>query len=259
MQDLIVFDLCGPMAHFRKYYTNSSSLSYSFPPRTTLMGVVAAILGWERDSYYEKLGPDAGRFAVATKVPVRKIMQTVNYVRTKEGDLRKFHEGVPGTQIPMEILLPGLGHRKLVYRIYFTHKDKGILDELEEWLQKGSSYYPLYLGISEFLASPRLVARLGKDKIISLSPGIFQPVTSVCNADLIEAVDFQPGAGDLQYIREKAPLSFGAGREIRPPASFIYEKNQRPLWAKFREPVYKITYAGGEEVVAFMEAGGSWV
>ena len=80
-----VFDLTGSMAHFRKYYTNSSSLTYGFPPRSVLMGVVAAVLGMERDSYYETL--DRGRFSVAVKVPGRRLMQTVNYTRTKKEDL----------------------------------------------------------------------------------------------------------------------------------------------------------------------------
>lgn len=49
----LVFDLKGKFAHFRKFYTNSSSLSYLVPPRTVIEGMVAAILGFERDSYYD--------------------------------------------------------------------------------------------------------------------------------------------------------------------------------------------------------------
>lgn len=55
---IIIFELWGKFAHFRKFYTNSSSLSYSVPPRTTIEGIIAAILGYERDSYYEKFNPD---------------------------------------------------------------------------------------------------------------------------------------------------------------------------------------------------------
>ncbi|HBM79479.1 MAG TPA: CRISPR-associated protein Cas5, partial [Clostridiaceae bacterium] len=43
----------GKMAHFRKYYSNSSALSYFIPPRTTIIGIVAGFLGYERDTYYE--------------------------------------------------------------------------------------------------------------------------------------------------------------------------------------------------------------
>ncbi len=102
MIHVAIFDLLGPLAHFRQYYTNSSSLSYAFPPRTVLMGTVAAILGWERDSYHEELGLDEARFAVVVKVPVRRLIQTVNYVRTKKEDIERLRKlgvvgGYPGT------------------------------------------------------------------------------------------------------------------------------------------------------------------
>jgi CRISPR-associated protein, Cas5h family len=61
-EKVLVFDIKGPMAHFRKYYTNSSSLSYLFPPRTVVVGLIAGLLGLpserhtkeKRDIYYEK-------------------------------------------------------------------------------------------------------------------------------------------------------------------------------------------------------------
>ncbi|MCB5267201.1 MAG: CRISPR-associated protein Cas5, partial [Candidatus Cloacimonetes bacterium] len=36
--------LSGNLAHFRKFYTNASSLSYTIPPRTAICGLVASIL-----------------------------------------------------------------------------------------------------------------------------------------------------------------------------------------------------------------------
>ena len=44
----VIFDIEGKFAHFRKIYTNSSSLSYLVPPRTTVQGIIAAMLGYER-------------------------------------------------------------------------------------------------------------------------------------------------------------------------------------------------------------------
>ncbi len=74
---LVIFDLTGAFAMFRKFYTNSSSLSYPFPPRTTIAGLIAGLLGYERDSYSEDLGPEQCDIAVSVRVPVRRVMQTV--------------------------------------------------------------------------------------------------------------------------------------------------------------------------------------
>ena len=60
----VIFDIESKYAHFRKVYTNSSSLTYSVPPRTTLEGIIAAILGYERDTYYKMLDSSSVNIAV---------------------------------------------------------------------------------------------------------------------------------------------------------------------------------------------------
>jgi CRISPR-associated protein Cas5h len=252
MQDIVVFDLVGPMAHFRKFYTNSSSLSYAFPPRTALMGIVAAILGWERDSYYDLLSPVKARLAAAIKAPVRKTIQTVNYIRTT--NINEVNGSGGGTQIPMEILLPAQEFTSLRYRVYFYHADKEITGKLAASLEEGKSRYPLYLGLSEFIAKPILVDLVSEKSIQEVQPGREVEVVTVCNAQAIERLNFTGEGGDLQYIREKAPQSFGPGRELRPPVSIIYEKNQKKMRGIFKVPVYSLRYrAGEEEVVSFLE------
>lgn len=90
-EKVLVFDIKGPMAHFRKYYTNSSSLSYLFPPRTVVVGLIAGLLGLpsERhtnekgDIYYEKFDGKSCLVAISLRSKVRRIMQTVNYSFTK--------------------------------------------------------------------------------------------------------------------------------------------------------------------------------
>lgn len=41
----LTFCINGKMAHFRKYYSNSSVLSYLLPPVTTVKGILAGLLG----------------------------------------------------------------------------------------------------------------------------------------------------------------------------------------------------------------------
>ena len=144
---LILFDLAGPMAHFRRFYSNSSSLSYSFPPRTTICGLIAGILGMPRDSYYECFSTKRCGIGVSLRTPVRKIVQTVNYVRTKglpEVDANSGH-----TQVPLELVQPVVGNKKLTYRIYFWHEDDRLMEKLWRQLRERRFIYPPYLGITE--------------------------------------------------------------------------------------------------------------
>lgn len=254
MPYVAVCDLIGPLAHFRKFYTNSSSLSYDFPPRTALMGIVAAVLGWERDTYYEELGLQRARFAVVVKVPVRRIMQTVNYVRTKEEDLNRMRklEVARGTQVPLEILVPAGESPHLKFRMYFAHQDQGLVREWVTRLRMRKAYYPLYFGLTEFIAQARFLYE-GEPEAIH-PPGEEVAVHSVLNATFLNKPLLR---GDVTLNREKAPLSFGPGRQLLPTASFIYEVASRPVSAILSCAAYTFSLPDGQETVTFME-GDLW-
>lgn len=250
---LLIFDVYGKMAHFRKYYTNSSSLSYMFPPRTTVTGLIAAMLGREKDTYYDEFSSDECHVAVSVRTKLRKIMQTVNYLQTK--DLGGLNGSKGHTQIPLEIILPE--EDMIVYRVYFSHEDEKLMDELGERLKDGRFFYPLYLGLSEFTASARFVCEIGNGGIEVVGPGRQYKVSTVCNCDILEdkGLSFTDSKGAiLQYIKEKMPLEFDKDRLIKSTANFIYEKNSNIISGKFNVPAYGIKYDGLEENIVFMEA-----
>ena len=40
---ILTFRLQGKMAHFRRYYSNSSALTYTIPPRTTVLNIAGLL------------------------------------------------------------------------------------------------------------------------------------------------------------------------------------------------------------------------
>jgi CRISPR-associated protein Cas5h len=61
----LVVDVWSDYAHFRKPYTTSSPLTFAFPPRTALAGLVAAIVGLGKEEYLEHFTRDKASLAVA--------------------------------------------------------------------------------------------------------------------------------------------------------------------------------------------------
>ena len=52
---ILVFDIWGEYAHFKKIYATTSALSYVVPPKTSIYGYIGAILGLEKeDNIYLK-------------------------------------------------------------------------------------------------------------------------------------------------------------------------------------------------------------
>lgn len=146
--DLLVFDVWGDYAYFRRGYTTTSTISYPFPSRTTIAGFIASILGYPRDSYYDLFNEDNSKFGLKIINPIKKTRINLNYVNTKNSMvLFEIDGNSKRTQVPAEFL------KDVKYRIYLSLKDKDIMNKLYFLLKEHKSVYTPYLGISECLAN----------------------------------------------------------------------------------------------------------
>lgn len=247
--EILIFDLVGKMAHFRKYYTNSSSLSYYFPPRTTLTGMIAGIIGIERDRYYELFSLEKTRISLSIKTPVRKLQQTVNYVwaeNIKELNLSKGQH----TQIPLEIVLPEKDNL-LRYRIFFHHNDEEIFNKVVKAIENKKVHYPVYLGISEFIGNVEFVNFVEAVECRGTENPI--EIDSVLNLDFLkkgEVVFY-----NSQYIKEKMPFEFDKDRRLKTePKDFLIEiKNGKIKLRKFSHSFFKVNVGDEINNIVFME------
>lgn len=247
---MIIFDIEGTIAHFRKFYTNSSSLSYTFPPRTVITGLIAGILGYERDSYYDKFSFEKCKVGLSIRKPIRKLMQTINYIRTK--DKSEFTGAGGHTQIPVEFVLPV--DEILRYRVYFYHTDKNLMDELKERIKTGNFIYPPYLGITECPAITKLIDE--NPEVEYLNFNLETSLVTVILTDAIESIEFKEG---YKFIKEdRVPITFNSERRITKVGSYIYEQYCKPIPIeniKIKEniPIFRVKY---KENNSFIEESG---
>jgi CRISPR-associated protein Cas5h len=241
-QKFLVFDVMGPMAHFRKYYTNSSSLSYMVPPRTVIIGLIAGILGLpsekhtksKNEVYYEKFCNNNCFLAISSKTKVRKIMQTVNYLKITR--ISHVNGSGGGTQIPLEILLSE-DNPEIVYRVYFSHNDENIYNSLKKRLTDNMFVYPPYLGLTEFLASIKYIGEGTAEENLKTEVEI----ASICK---LKDIELNFSDNDLQYVTEKMPTGFLNDRTPLEPAEYISEINGRCIKIKrtTNSAYYSISY-----------------
>ncbi len=162
MNKLLVFDVWADYAHFRTYYTTSSPLSFGFPPKPTLYGLISAVIGLEKEEndYLRHFQNGACRLAVCMVSRIRKVRWTLNLINTKDqrGDslflpIKKAGHA-PRTQIRTEFV------KNPKYRIYFQHEDDAIYDKLKDHLQAHCAVYTPVLGLSELLANFKYVGEV---------------------------------------------------------------------------------------------------
>lgn len=253
---IIVVDLKGAMAHFRTFYTNSSSLTYSFPPRTVVTGILAGIIGLPRDSYYDKFSSSSCRLGISILSPFRKIMNTINYSFMKSPTNFVIPQG-QHLQVQFETLIPAkvsASWGELVYRIYFWHSDKSIMDDIKTRTQRKRYKYPPFMGISEYTAELEFVKEINRDEIREIQSDDYEEFATVLNADLLVeyGLEFKTNNDQpLQYMKEIMPLEFKGDydRSNKSMGKFIFEKNLQNIRAKIKSPFIRI----GDINIVFME------
>lgn len=154
---ILELELSGKFAHFRKFYTNASSLTYTIPPRTAVAGMIASILRYPRDSYYEDLSSRQLSIAVAVKTGVqpRKFMQTLNYINYKGA----IYDASVHSLCRFE-LLTGDKDKDISYRIWLGfHTQNEKLATIEKLIAERSFGYGIYLGQRQFRADLEIINR----------------------------------------------------------------------------------------------------
>lgn len=137
----LVFDVFGEWAHFRRYYTTTSPLTFPAPPRTTIIGLLGAILGIDKDQNPESFSPEKCRVAVCILNPIQTFRLKENWRQGASGP-----EAFATARVPVELV------RNPGYRIFVQHSDATLLAKFRKYVENGESHYTPCLGITECLA-----------------------------------------------------------------------------------------------------------
>lgn len=166
---IVELRLQGKYAHFRKFYSNASSLTFLVPPRTSICGLLASILQMERDSYYELFTSRNVFIALSIEpgLKLRRIFQTLNYVSETVSCVNdvSVHK-----QCRFE-LLTGDGAQPVSYRIWLGVAQNKTLESLIEKIRKHDLGFGIYLGQRQFLADLKLVREFSRSEFEHLPVG----------------------------------------------------------------------------------------
>jgi CRISPR-associated protein Cas5h len=141
LSDTLVFEIRGEWAHFRRYYTTTSPLTFPAPPRTVIIGLLGAILGVEKMENPSRFSPNNCRIAISILNPIKTFRLKENWRQGASGA-----EAFATARVPVELV------RDPRYRIFVQHSDNNLLLKLKKYVEKGESHFTPSLGITECLA-----------------------------------------------------------------------------------------------------------
>ncbi len=234
-EKLIAFDIWGDYAYFRRGYTSTSTISYPFPSRTTIAGLISGILGLEKDSYHDIFNENNSKIGLRILNPIKKININLNYINTKEGFLLSDIKKNPRVQVQAEFL------KDVKYRIYVSLNDNNIMEELFSNLSEHKSVFTPCLGISECIADFRLTY----DEMLNLN------IKSGENID-INSIILKNNYGLIiepkkKYGTVKSPGFMNSERIVSNFIEYYYEENGSSI--KIKEGEYYLV--GDEKIVLY--------
>lgn len=194
---MFAFEIWGKFASFRDPFTISQNISLPIPPKTTVAGILASILGVEE--YLEESEFSDFDYSVVPLNPIRKKSFSQNYINDytskvqtqinslKKSDYGKLSEGFrdkksPQKPINREILLDV---RYLIFIKKFADEDM-ITRHLENRISK----FPLYLGNSEFAGNFKLVKIYDAQEILNMPSA---KVDSFLLESDVKQIEFEEG------------------------------------------------------------------
>jgi CRISPR-associated protein Cas5h len=224
---VIIFDIWGRYAHFKKIYVTTSALSYALPFKTSVYGIIGAIIGLEKtgNKYLKSFNQDNCKIAIQVMKPVKFQRLNIN-LSVEPGPIK-------GNRKPtmMEYVTDPF------YRIYFWHEDQNLSEKLLKHLHNKTSVYTPVLGLAHCLANFNLIGHH------AIKP--FQNeeiIDSVIPKSHIKDIDSKYWEENEIHIQEQDmyPLEMNTKREVTKRDSILFDINGKPV---------KATVNGGYQVL----------
>ena len=130
----LTFELAGELGHFRNLFTHSFLETMIAPPKTTVVGMIGAALGYDETQTVELV--DKLRIGV-------KILQIKGFIKEITTFFNYKNKPPETTPIMRELVVSPR------YKVYVATEDETLLNQIADSLKH--PFYPIYLGISDLI------------------------------------------------------------------------------------------------------------
>ncbi|MCA1761793.1 MAG: CRISPR-associated protein Cas5 [Flavobacteriales bacterium] len=257
--EILSFDIEGKFAHFRKFHGNNTAMSYSIPPRTTIIGMLAATMGEEKDTYYKHYQAQHLKIGIRVLSNLKKSFHRLNLLMIKGS--HDFRGGKGRVQTPFEVVTGSDLKKNVVkYRIYVAPGDDDKLySSISEKLKSNERQFNISLGIAGFAAFITNVRTLRADEKISNNEWV--QLDSAGNSDQIGEIDFPENPEfKFNHIEEELlPADFiggEKGREVYRMNRVLFATRDFPMQVKLNGTYHRIEQDDEIENIQFLEYAG---
>lgn len=166
-EDIIEMDIWSSFGCFTKPFSNTGGLlTYLIPPKTSIIGMVAAILGYEFDDF-EELDDGTKRYRIEELYDIKVSIQSLFDLKVKRVTFNSHYGNEPNLlNVHEDVLIEPF------YKLYlnFPKKLKNEKNEFLKRLRAKESIYNLYMGRNEFFMNYEFINHFEDAKTEILNP-----------------------------------------------------------------------------------------
>lgn len=235
---VIVFDIWGRYAHFKKIYVTTSALTYVVPFKTSIYGLIGAILGLDNNEndYLSNFNETNCKIGIQIISPIKVQRLNIN-LSDKPGPIK-------GSRKPtmMEYVV------NPYYRIFFSHSNNSLRKNLLNNLKEKKTVYTPVLGLANCLANFKFKGEFEINKIVGNSI-----INSVIPKSKLRSFDTSFWDDNDIHIQEQDmyPLEMNVKREVIKRDSILFDLSGHPIKAEVDE-YHKVKMKGKEINIMLM-------
>lgn len=231
---VLVFDIWGEYAHFKKIYATTSALSYAIPPKPTIYGIIGAILGLEKSSNeYLKSFSDKACLVGIQYIAKRDNEDSKSLTFQRMGinlkaELGRKKEGSPPKPTMMEFVY------RPRYRLYVNHTDSAFFEKLRIALENHISAYTPSLGLACLIANFEYQGVFNTEEVSSSNS---TPIHSVIPRKEFIAFDdamFTENADFAIVEQSLYAIEMDIERNVTERDDILLERKGNPILAKVK-------------------------
>jgi CRISPR-associated protein Cas5h len=214
MMKILVFDLWGEYAHYKKIYATTSALSYAFPPKTALYGVVGAILGLPKgeNEYLKYFSDKQCLMGISLLQSVKTQRIGINFRK----DISRYKDNPKPTMVELV--------KSPRYRVYFYHQNDDLYSQLRESLMEHQCVFTPSLGLANLVANFAWVGEYEAELIHTVD---------AVQLDTVVPLKLFKRFGPMEYsdIVEQTMFSveMDQDRQVTERGDFLFDRNGAPI------------------------------
>lgn len=227
----LAFDIYSDWAHFKKFYTTASPLTFHIPPITSLKGIIGAMLGLSNDPESKNFYLDILNgflFGIQIINPIKTYRMGYNWIETKRA---KYMQIMPPEKSRYQTVIETI--RNPHYRIYVgVENENFIFNKLRYMLQQHKCIYTPYMGISEHILDFKYIG-LYNAKEETNTNRYYIPISTVVDIEnILDTSEFLKIEIGKIYQKDRIPVEMNHNRTVTKYSTVLYEINGNNIFIK---------------------------